>query len=201
MKKLLLLLALALLVVGCAEEPAPSIDEVKPRLIELIEASWEVNDIFFGEGLPAIDRDSDYAKENHVYYMDEVGGNYDIVTPDCPYQSVSMIKEAAERVYSPGYLASIYETMFVGVADESAGMLYARYLDTDSGLRKSNVHEPIVTARRLYDYDSAAVVMPSNDSYINVEIDSHLEGQSETLRVRLTLVREGDVWLLDTPTY
>ncbi|MBR6708165.1 MAG: hypothetical protein IKL84_00640 [Clostridia bacterium] len=200
MKKLLFILALVLLLTGCAAD-LPAVEDVKPRLIELIEASWEINDIFFGEGLPAIARDSDYAKENHIYYMDEEGGNYDIVTPDCPYQSTSMIKDAAELVYSKTYLLSIYETMFVGVADENAGMLYARYLDTEAGLRKSNVHEPITTARRLYDYDSIEIVKPSNDQYINLEIDSHLEGQDEILRVRLTLVKEDGVWLLDSPTY
>ena len=200
MKKLLLILALVLLLTGCAAD-LPAVEDVKPRLIELIEASWEINDIFFGEGLPVIARDSDYAIENHVYYMDEQGGNYDIVSPDCPYQSVLMIQSAAEAVYSTPYLASIYETMFVGVADENAGMLYARYLDTETGLRKSNIHEPIMSGRRLYDYDSIEIVKPSNDRYINLEIDSYLEGEDDILRVRLTLVNEDGVWLLDTPTY
>lgn len=193
-----LLCLAAILLSACAG--APALDEIKPRVIELIEASYEVNDIFFGEGLPVIERGSAFAEENHIYYMDE-GGNYDYVTEDCPYQTVDMIKAEAEKVYSSEYLASIYETTFVGVADENTGMLYARYLDTDEGLKKSNLHKPLLEQKRMYDYDTMEIVKPSNGRYINVEIESYLEGEDERLPIRLTLVKEGEVWLLDSPTY
>lgn len=201
MKKIFLFLILVLILmtaVSCGSAPTDA--EMKPIVTALIEASYEINDIFFGEGLPAIERDSEFAINNYVYYMDE-GGNYDYVTEDCPYQTTDQIKTAAEKVYSSEYLASIYETTFIGVADPNAGMLYARYLDTDDGLKKSNLHEPMITAKRIYDYDTMTVVKPSGRKYVNVEIDSHIEGEDEILRVRLTLVREGDEWRLDTPTY
>lgn len=202
MKKISLILSLVFIVLSlsaCAGQP-PALEEFKPIVTELIEASYEINDIFFGDGLPAIERGSEFAEENHVYYMDE-GGNYDYVTEDCPYQTTDEIKAAAEKVYSDAYLASIYETMFIGVADENAGMLYARYLDTDEGLKKSNVHKAIVEKKRIYDYDTMTIVKPSGQSYANVEFDTHLEGESEILRVRLTLVKEDGEWRLDSPTY
>ena len=195
---MLALFALLLALCGCGAAPEPA--EMRPIVEALIEASYEVNDIFFGEGLPAIERDSQFAIDNHVYYMDE-GGNYDYVTEDCPYQTTAEIKVLAEAVYSDEYLASIYETMFVGVADEHAGMLYARYLDTDEGLKKSNLHESMISARRVYDYDTMVMVKPSGAQYVNLEFDTHLEGSDEIVRVRLTLVREDDGWRLDSPTY
>ena len=64
MKRLLpLLLALLLLggvVLGMsscsAEEPAPDLDEVYDRLVQVIEASHEVNVLLFGAGLPVYPR-------------------------------------------------------------------------------------------------------------------------------------------------
>ena len=91
--------------------------------------------------------------------------------------------------------------MFIGVADEHAGMLYARYLDTDDGLKKSNLHKSMITARRIYDYDSMEMVKPSGAKFVNLEFDTHLEGSDEIVRVRLTLVHEDDGWRLDSPTY
>ncbi|MBQ8398135.1 MAG: hypothetical protein IJX53_08085 [Clostridia bacterium] len=201
MKKLLAILTLVLiLTVSTACSSPPDAAEIRPAAEALIEASYEINNIFFGEGLPAIERDSEFAIENHVYYMDEEG-NYDYIAEDCPYQTTDQIKAAAEQVYSADYLASLYETMFVGVADEHAGMLYARYLDTDEGLKKSNIHESMIAAKRVYDYDSMTIVKPSNSKFVNVEFDTHLEGESEIMRVRLTLVKEESGWRLDSPTY
>lgn len=200
MKKLttIIFIFIVLSLTSCGKPPEAA--EIRPVAEALIEASYEINDIFFGEGLPAIERDSEFAIENHVYYMDEEG-NYDYITEDCLYQTTDQIKAAAEQVYSADYLTSIYETMFVGVADEHAGMLYARYLDTDEGLKKSNIHESMIEAKRIYDYDTMTIVEPSNDRFVNVEFDTHLEGESEITRVRLTLVKEENGWRLDSPTY
>lgn len=201
MKKISIFLSLIFIVLSLtACGSPPEADEIRPVAEALIEASYEINDIFFGEGLPAIERDSEFAIENHVYYMDEEG-NYDYIAEDCPYQTTDQIKAAAEQVYSADYLASLYETMFVGVADEHAGMLYARYLDTDEGLKKSNIHASMIEAKRVYDYDSMTIVKPSNNRFVNVEFDTHLEGESEIMRVRLTLVKEENGWRLDSPTY
>ena len=200
MKKLIpTLILIVLSLTACAGDP-PAADELRPIAEALIEASFPINDIFFGEGLPAIERDSALAIENHIYYMDE-GGNYDYVTEDCPYQTTDQIKAAAEAVYAADYLASLYETTFIGVADEHAGMLYARYLDTDEGLKKSNIHEAMITRQRVYDYDSMVIVEPSNSQYVNLEFTTHLEGETETTTVRLTLVLQDGEWRLDSPTY
>ena len=201
MKKIIAVLSLilaAVLLAGCSA--APETEEIRTIAEELIEASYEINDIFFGEGLPAITRDSEFAIENYVYYMDYYD-NYDFLTAECPYTHTDQSKALAAEVYSEDYLNSIYETMFIGVADETAGMLYARYLDTEEGLRKSNVHQPLIEKKRIYDYDSMTVLKPTNGKYINVEFDTHLEGETEMLRVRITIVREADGWRLDTPTY
>lgn len=118
------------------------------------------------------------------------------------------LKKPPKRSTRPITLLLSTKPALVGVADENAGMLYARYLDTDEGLKKSNIHEAMIEEKRIYVYDTMAIVKPSGQSYVNVEIDTYLEddidaygGEIKYLRVRLTLVKEDGEWRLDTPTY
>lgn len=64
MKKILTLMLaaemLALTLTSCGAKP--DIEEVRPRIIELIEASYEINDIFFGDGLDKVDYGAEYDK-------------------------------------------------------------------------------------------------------------------------------------------
>ncbi|MBO5939509.1 MAG: hypothetical protein J6Q82_08475 [Clostridia bacterium] len=87
MKKIIcLLLCLVLMlpaVVSCSK--APEYSEIEDRLKELIEASYEINEIFFGMGLPTYERvydpkstvqvlikpdPEDPAKERRIYYYE-----------------------------------------------------------------------------------------------------------------------------------
>ena len=54
-------LLLPLCLAACASEP-PALEDVRDRFTQLIEASYEVNDIFFGEGLPTYDREDEQFK-------------------------------------------------------------------------------------------------------------------------------------------
>ena len=65
MKKIISLLLAAILltlsVTSCGAG-VPKMEEIKPRLTELIEASYEINDIFFGDGLDRVDYEAEYEK-------------------------------------------------------------------------------------------------------------------------------------------
>ncbi len=84
-KLISILLALALGIPCFAScSPAPELDTVKQTFIDLIEASVEVNDIFFGEGLPTYPRlEGDgnliYNEEYKTYYMFIADGDRVIV--------------------------------------------------------------------------------------------------------------------------
>ena len=59
-----------------------------------------------------------------------------------------------------------------------------------------------MTARRIYDFDTVKIIRPSNQTRINLRVDTHLEGEIKILNVRLTLIKAEDgKWYLDTPTY
>ena len=196
MKKVSLVLLIAILIFSlfsCSGGPA---DEVLlARFSELIPASLEINDIFFGEGLPTYSRD----EYKEAYEMTEGSDpDYDFVTTEAKYQSISEIKEAAESVYTAGYLSSIYTLLFEGFYDNGIGHIAALYIEDSNGFSKHNKTEPTITEARVYELDSAVVLM-KNDTYATIEVDTTLAGKSEKVRIRM--MNQDGTWLLDDPTY
>lgn len=258
MKKFISLLLAAILltltVTSCGAG-VPDVEEIKPRLTELIEASYEINDIFFGDGLDRVDYEAEYQKiidsyadgliaaeqkleaakaalanaaneeeklaaekkveeaekevrkNTYMFTKEEFLAQYDTDETYVPvvsdkYIVVNDIKAEAEKVYSATYLMSIYETMFVGYVEQGVNdIIYARYYDSPDGLKMLRESDVWVTEKRIYDYDSMKIVRPSKANRITIEIDSHLEGSSEHLTVRLSLVKQSGEWFLDSPTY
>ncbi len=195
---------LAACLTSCASQP-PAIEEVRDRFIQLFEDAYEINDIFFGEGLPTYDRDN---ADNEVLYYGFFGYDaYEIVRGDCPYQSVEQIKAAAEKVYSPDYLDDIYTMGFDGYADENSdNVATARYLHTGEYFLKYAFGDKdtfhVLPGKRIYKYDTMAIGELSNAKAINLTIESYLEGDEQNVTVetvRFVLV-DGE-WFLDEPTY
>lgn len=187
---------------------APALDEVYDDFAALIEASYEINDIFFGEGLPTHDRNGAYATENFIYYGFEGYDAYEFVTEDSSYYCIEDIKYAAAAVYSADYLEEISTMAFVGYADENTGAVStARYLESSEGyLLRYSFGETdsfnILPGKRRYKLDTMEIVKPSSANSVNVKVDSYLEGkEDEILSVTLRFVLEEDGWRLDTPTY
>ncbi len=290
MKKIICLcLCLLMLIPSLAScSRPPEYAEIEGRLKELIEASHEINGIFWGEGLETYERiydpistlqvhtvtdpedpdtvlsrtyyyelrDEEYGRviafrssyadpysyvqilterdsTREPYYVSDSGksfcylledyvepeyeffyeasdpSDYDFVRLDSPYQSIHAIKTAAERVYSPEFLNSRYDTLFVGTAGltDSVVGLSARYMEytDDEGatyLMQSNTFEALISERRVYDFSTARIIKPSNKKYVTVEMDSYLESKpDQILRVRVSMQLVDGVWYLDSPTY
>ena len=264
MKKILsLILAAVMLCLACTSCGTAKIDveEIKPRVKELIEASYEINDIFFGDGLDHVDYEEEYEKiiaeyagklaeaekklteaeqaylammeatnvkteeeiaaakkkvedaekevqkNTYMFTKEEFLAQYDTDATYTPvrsdkYVTVNDIKAAAEEVYSKAYLMSVYQTIFVGYVQSGiSDIIYARYYEGNEGLMILKDPDVWVTAKRIYDYDSMKVVRPSNSKKITLLIDSHLEGETEILPVRLSFVKQDGEWYLDSPSY
>ena len=203
---LVLVLLLPVSLASCASK-APALEEVRDRFEAIIEASYEINDIFFGEGLPTHDRDGDFAKENNIYYGFFGYDAYEFVTEDSPYFYIDDIKYAAARVYSADYLEEISTMAFIGYADENTGAVStARYLEAEGILWRYSFGEEdpfnILPGKRRYLMDTMEMVRPSNGRSVNIKIDSYLLGkEDEILSVTLRFVLEDGEWYLDTPTY
>ena len=197
-------LLLPLCLAACASEP-PALEDVRDRFTQLIEASYEVNDIFFGEGLPTYDREDEQFEG--LYFNFYGYDTYEIVTADCPYQNVEQIKALAEAVYSPDYLNDIYTMGFDGYADENSDAITtARYLHTGEYFVKYAFGDKdtfnILPGKRLYKYDTMKIGALSNGEAVNLEIQSYLEGDEQNPRVEtLRFVLVDGEWFLDEPTY
>ena len=188
---------------------APSLDEVKESFTELIEASYEINEIFFGTGLETHARGGEFAEAHRIY--DELSNGYEayeIVADTTNYVDLDAIKAAAEKVYSADYLKGIYTMAFDGYADTNTGnVTTARYLMDGYFLLRyaagsEDSFDILKGKQRRYDFDSMSITRPSRASYVNVSIDSYLIGDEDNiLNVTLRFVLTDGEWYLDSPTY
>lgn len=178
----------------------PSLSSVREEYIRLIEASADINDVLWGNGLPVYEADSEEARALALY--EEENPPYLLVKEDSPYLSVSAIKAAAENVYSLSYLSGIYEQLFDGYTVDGIHYNYARYIEKDLGLYKSSQTEQIISEKRVYDYSTMKIVSPSRKNYVNVSVVSWLlSAPEDTLTVQLSFLYQNNRWYLDSPTY
>lgn len=80
---------------GCGSD-APDIESVREEFGALITASAEINDIFFGGGLPVYPRTSQTGEKNVSY--DEQAGIYYWLIPDEAYREVIKYYDPAEKI-------------------------------------------------------------------------------------------------------
>ena len=194
MKRIIsLIIALVLcsaLLISCGDAGYTE-DEIKNTAKELIEASLELNEIYFGEGLPVSDESS-------------VGSAlYAPVTGECKYHSTSEIKAATEKVFTGDYCKILFQRGFEGTSLESSEekVVYARYIDDFDGrlTARRDLKETSLTTGRTYDYDSIKVEkMKKTEAVISVQ--SQVDGKADLI-ITLTLKLEENGWRLDTPTY
>lgn len=184
---------------ACRRSTPPALETIYDEAVSLIEASYAVNDIVFGHGLPVYRIGSEYAERYHLY-DDNDYADYEYVTEKSPYRSIAEIQDALERVYSTDYLNSLYTGLFSGFTTET-GIVRAQYYEKNNQLYQSVGYEPLVTWQRIYDYSTLRIVKPSEATRVTLELESHTEQEQNPLTVRLVLVLEENGWRLDTPTY
>ena len=279
-KIITLILAMLTLVGALTSCGAPEYEEIEERLKYLIEESYKVNAVIFGDGLETYERvyepqislyrgeeknyyyyeledeelgsiiayrgsldfkadyqyllvseserdgeepiytDSkgifyypiEYTEPTYdFYYTEDSPEGYDYVKFDGEISSVDQIKELCESVYSRAYLEGVvYEALFVGAVSpdknsiESLDARYVNYDDSSLGtvLMKSNTYEKVSGEKRIFKYDTAEMVRPSNKNTVNVTMDTYLESKpDEIVSVRITLIMQDGEWYLDSPTY
>ena len=183
---------------GCM--PQYDVSEVPAAAKELIEASYEINTIFFGEGLPTIGYDG----------SDELmGDSYSVLTEDSPYKTEAEIKEAALKVYTEEYCAFLFEKAFIGQEvdfsndDDSVVevvQIPARYLTYEGELIVRNVEDDErLTLDRTYDTGNVTIEKKYRKKVvISVPVfEDGVPAGDETF----TLAYTPDGWRLDDPTY
>ncbi len=195
-----LLLTVLLSLASCG---APELSEVEDTFRQLIEASYEINEIFFGEGLATYSREDQaamYASFPDSYAL------YEIVDVKSGYLMADSIKAAAEQVYSSDYLDGIYTMAFDGYSDGET-VTTARYLEMDGYFMRyvygeKDTFDILEGKQRRFLFDTMKIVRPSRKDYVNLKIDSYLLGhEDEILTITLRFVLQDGAWRLDSPTY
>lgn len=197
---LLLMSAVLLTVCSCSTKP-PAIEEVKETFSGLIEASYEINGIIFGNAVETYDRQDEEVIKNGIYYNVPDGFyNYEFLTENNKYQTEDEIREATLKVYSEDYISSVLDSCFNGFMDESGETaVQPKYLGHTGKLMLNTEYEVYVTGDRRYDFDTMEIVKPSNGKIVNVSLDA-IDGEERT-KARLTFVLQDGEWRLDGPTY
>jgi hypothetical protein len=195
MKRVLSVIAASVLILsaialgGCSSSPLTG-DELREVAEPLIEASAEINEIYFGAGLSS-DEPEDFEAGASPRYFN---------VTDEKYSYVEDIKEATALVYSEEYCSYLYSVAFEGF-DTDAGTVYARYIDGDYGnlTELGGIAAEAMTLGRVYDYDTIAEVSHTSSS-VTFTVDT-VGGDGTPLNVKLKIVLEENGWRLDDPTY
>ena len=197
---------------GEQKTPTPDLDSIKDELISRIESSKEVNDIFWGDGLPVIEIGSEEAEELGLYTeynpitVDDYG-EWEYIDPSrTDLVSILAIKELAETAYSDAFLSPVYTSQFEGLYDSVSGdVLNPHYYEDDYWLWKNANSEeefPSVSATRLFNYETMKMDEDkSSGERIYVTVDSYIEGESEIQKITLVFDKQEDGWYLSSPTY
>ncbi|MBO5127077.1 MAG: hypothetical protein J6D10_05850 [Clostridia bacterium] len=114
----ILLTAGTLLLTSCGgtkHDPA----EIQAALDTLLPPSFELNEIYFGEGLPATDDQALIDKLYGTFAANVKSLKYHPVAADCGYASIEEIMTATEAVFTPEYSAYLYELAFDGISSDS----------------------------------------------------------------------------------
>ncbi|MBO7404348.1 MAG: hypothetical protein J6V24_05240 [Clostridia bacterium] len=204
----LLLIPLITGITGCSRAKHTP-DELRPILADLLPRAAEINEIYFGAGLPTT-RDVDTVRAFYDTFDTDVESiSYTPVDPVCGYETVDDIKAATLEVFSPEYAAFLFDRAFNGISDlfdegleteHRTTAVYAMYIEESGYLTKRvNLLDDAIPLGRTYDLDSITVLR-ENESGVEVRLKSFFNGEP-SVDVDLWLVEGADGWRLDSPTY
>ena len=202
-----LLPLVVLMVSACGAKHDP--EEARAALSALVEQSYVLNDIYFGEGLPISDDREDVERFYASFDTDITSINYHPVAKDCAFQSEDEIREATEAVFSPSYCAFLFERAFNGISDTfdegteqeiTRTAAYARYIQYGDTLTvRLDLAGEAIPLGRTYDF-ADAVILENKAKYVTFSVPSLLDGvPAEDVKLRIVVTEDG--WRLDSPTY
>lgn len=198
-KRILSLMFASLLVIltfsgcGCAKI---SEEEAKLEIRKLVDASYDLNVIIYGEGLPYYER------------TDTINQLYAPVADTAKYKSISNLKVAIRKTFSESYSKILEATAFEGQEGVEFGyhnqpryievlgelMVLKDFYNVDFDSDKYGEYEGI----KVQKYNTNVIkIVKISKRFVEGEITS-VDGRTT---IRVTLVLENGEWRLDSPTY
>ncbi len=197
----LVVLLTSLLLSACASSGL-SEDEIRATCRDLVEKSYALNEVYFGEGLPYT-TDSEtmkallgFSPDNGSYVLD-----YYPVATDAAFQSEEEIRAATAAVFTDGMCASLFEIAFSGVSTEDESRVaFARFLQQGDFLTvRVGLKDSALPIGRTYRFEEMRILV-NEENRIRVEIPSEMDGKA-SVNVKITMIKTADGWRLDSPTY
>lgn len=175
----------------CACSPHSN-DDIAAAAKDLIEKSYEINEIYYGKGLP-------YTEDIIIGIATE----YALVDSEaCGYSTIEDLKKAAAAVYSADYCEHLFKVAFEGLSTEELETVsFARYLE-DFGYQLTILKEAAekgLELNRTYDLSTLTVEKCQRNT-ATVSVTSLVDGVEDEV-ITITMVFEADGWRLNTPTY
>ena len=176
----LIVLSVAVLLTSCSGKL--SNEEAVSEVERLVKESYELNVIYFGEGLPFEDDGND----KNIYAP---------VSEDALFVTKEALAYKTRTVFSKDYAASMIQTAFYGEQGaDGVTALYARYIiDSDGTLTVYKKIEGIEINQ--YDYSTITITKISR-KFIKANITS-TDGET----VDITLIYQDGAWRIDSATY
>ena len=178
---LILIVIFAVSIMGCQKM---SDSEAKAIVNTLVKESYELNVIYFGEGLkPQIPE-----QESDLYAPVQGSSNYTAKLP---------LVERTGEIFSSDYAADIVKTAFEGESGAiGTTAVFARYIEYEGYLFVMRDIEGIEVAK--YDYSTTEIVKVSKRFIVAKIKTSNLENNQF---VEITLINEENGWRIDSATY
>lgn len=180
----LLIILTAIMVVsmvGCKE-----VDNTTARAIVnmLVEQAYELNDIYFGDGLePIVD--------------DETNDLYVPVNSNSNFTTKVELIERTREIFSSSYSSSMIEIAFEGEGGAiGSSAVYARYIEYEGYLSVRRDIKGIEVAK--YDFTTTEILKNSK-KFIVAKIKTTDTDKPQF--VEITLINEENGWRIDSATY
>lgn len=168
-------------------------EEALSVLKDLVPKSYEINVIFFGEGLLAVDEAYEEEHSSTSYFEVAEGYNYD---------SIEDIKKEAEKIYSSNYLEDVYVSAFEGDYSETSDgktdlTVSPRYKDI-GGKLMVDVSVKGKDIRNKLEVISSKIEKRTSKY---VKLSTVCKENGNTIEVDMFLTLENGNWRLAGPTY
>ena len=161
-------------------------DEAISIITKLVKESYDLNVIYFGEGL------------EHEFTEQDTG-DYVRVSENALYVEKKPLVDKTHEVFSKSYSQGIISSAFVG---EGGGIdstvAYARYIEDYDGILTIRRDSVVVDDIAQYDYSTIKIVKNSKNLIIARITTNNLDSNTE---VQIQFVYEDDAWKIDSATY
>lgn len=199
MKRILpfLLASVLLLSLASCGGSGMSEDEIRDVYADLIEQSYILNDVYYGDGLPFVNDEETMASlagaSSRFSYMP--------VDETAPFTSEAEIREATAAVFTKSMCDHLYVLAFEGMStDSDETVVYARYIEQNEILTvRIDLADEALPLGRVYNFDSMDIIS-QNKNRIVASFATEVDGET-SVNVKITLTKTENGWRLDSPTY